>query len=409
MRKFDIPIFYRSSIISSIKNSRKNSDPRRKDLEPSVLDFGPVRFKIARHFGFCFGVENAIEIAYKAIDENPNKRIFLLSEIIHNPHVNIDLANRGIKFIMSDDGKQIISWDELTSDDVVIVPAFGTTLEIQEQLTRIGIDPYKHDSTCPFVEKVWNRTESLGETDFTVVIHGKRKHEETRATFSHSSQNAKTIIVQTMQETQILSGLITGAIPIEEFDHYFSKQVSDNFNPLTDLMKIGVVNQTTMLASETQSIAEVLKKAMINKFGLENIKDHFGDTKDTLCYATNENQNATKTLIENGGNLAIVVGGYNSSNTSHLVELCESKISTFFIKDCEEVISETEINHFSLNLNKVVLTKNWLPKVKHDITEIIITSGASCPDALVDEVILKIVSFYPNSKSIDEALIPFMQ
>ncbi|MFZ1572490.1 MAG: 4-hydroxy-3-methylbut-2-enyl diphosphate reductase, partial [Candidatus Kapaibacterium sp.] len=164
-----------------------------------------------------------------------------------------------------------------------------------------------------------------------------------------------------------------------------------------------------MLASETQSIAEVLKKAMINKFGLENIKDHFGDTKDTLCYATNENQNATKTLIENGGNLAIVVGGYNSSNTSHLVELCESKISTFFIKDCEEVISETEINHFSLNLNKVVLTKNWLPKVKNDITEIIITSGASCPDALVDEVILKIVSFYPNSKSIDEALIPFMQ
>jgi len=407
MRKFDIPIFYRSDILSRIKRSRKNTDPRRKDLEPSVLDFGDVRFKIARNFGFCFGVENAIEIAYKAIDENPDKRIFLLSEIIHNPHVNADLQKRGIKFIMSDSAEQLVPWSDLSSNDVVIVPAFGTTLETQSKLAEIGIDPYKHDSTCPFVEKVWNRTESLGGNDCTVVIHGKRKHEETQATYSHSKENAPTIIVQTMEETEKLADLITGRLPLEAFTALFGEQCSLGFDPKIHLQKIGVVNQTTMLASETQAIADKLKNAMIEKFGYENISEHFSDTRDTLCYATNENQNATKYLIDTNGDLAIIVGGYNSSNTSHLVELCEAKMPSYFIKDHSEIISRNEINHYSLHSKKIETTTSWLPEYVGKPIEVIITSGASCPDAIVDEIILKIVGYFSPKVTLEQALATF--
>ena len=179
MKKFDIPIHYRSSIISRLKEQRKNEDPRKKDFSPSVLDFGPVVFYIARHFGFCYGVENAIEIAYKTIEENKGKRIFLLSEMIHNPGVNSDLQSRGINFMMDTEGNQIIDWSELNADDIIIIPAFGTTIEIENKLKEIGIDTKKYDTTCPFVEKVWNRASSLGKEDYTVVIHGKHKHEET--------------------------------------------------------------------------------------------------------------------------------------------------------------------------------------------------------------------------------------
>lgn len=154
MKSFDIPIFYRSPLITQIKNSRKVTDPRKKDYSPTELDFGPVKFYIARHFGFCYGVENAIEISYKAVEENPGKRIFLLSEMIHNQHVNADLNKRGVKFIMKTTGEQIIPWDELKPADVVIIPAFGTTLETEKILSDIGVDTVKYDTTCPFVEKV---------------------------------------------------------------------------------------------------------------------------------------------------------------------------------------------------------------------------------------------------------------
>ena len=184
-REFNVPLFYRSPIISVVKQSRRGIDPRKRDLAPSVLDFGPVHFKIARHFGFCYGVENAIEIAYRALDENPDKRIFLLSEIIHNPHVNTDLRERGVQFLCETSGKQLIPFDELTPADVVIVPAFGTTLEIQSELNKRGINPYAYNTTCPFVEKVWKKSAEIGRQDYTIVVHGKRYHEETRATFSH--------------------------------------------------------------------------------------------------------------------------------------------------------------------------------------------------------------------------------
>ncbi|HKI79556.1 MAG TPA: hypothetical protein VKA26_13525, partial [Ignavibacteriaceae bacterium] len=331
MKNFDIPQYYKSSIISKIKNSRKDNDPRKKDFSPTLLDFGPVRFYVGRHFGFCYGVENAIEISYKIVEENPGKRIFLLSEMIHNPRVNDDLLSRGVKFIMDTHGNQLINWNELNQDDIIIVPAFGTTLEIEKKLSELKLDTHKFDTTCPFVEKVWNRSAQLGKQDCTIVIHGKHYHEETRATFSHSVVNSASLIVRDLNETKFLSDVILGKKSAKEFYEFFKGKLSDGFNVETDLQKIGVVNQTTMLATETQEIADYLKETMIKKYGIENLKNHFADTRDTLCYATNDNQEATYGLLKKDADFAIVVGGYNSSNTSHIVELCEEKIMTYFI------------------------------------------------------------------------------
>lgn len=405
MKTFDIPIFYRSPVISKIKHSRKINDPRKKDFSPTVLDFGPVQFLIARHFGFCYGVENAIEISYKAIEENPDNRIFLLSEMIHNPEVNNDLIARGVQFIMETSGNQLVGWDELNPDDIVIVPAFGTTVEIESQLSKIGIDPLKYNTTCPFVEKVWNRATSLGDSDYTIIVHGKYKHEETRATFSHSKESGATIIVRDIDETKLLGEFIMGKMSINEFMNIFSDRISEGFDPLSDFEKVGVINQTTMLATETQAIADYMKKVMIEKFGEENIKDHFADTRDTLCYATHENQSATYGLLEEEADIAIVVGGYNSSNTSHIVELCEEKLPTYFVANAEKILSRNAISHFDIHNHKVVISENFLPD-KNPV-RIILTSGASCPDSIVDDVLQKILSFYPESKTIEDVMSEF--
>jgi len=407
MKKFDIPIYFRSPVISVVKNSRKVLDPRKKDYSPSLLDFGPVKFLIARHFGFCYGVENAIEIAYKTLEENHGKRIFLLSEMIHNPGVNEDLKNRGVKFMREHDGRQLIDWDELKSDDIVIVPAFGTTLEIQEILKERGIDPYLYDTTCPFVEKVWNRAEILGSKDCTIVVHGKYMHEETIATFSHSKRNSPTVVVRDIEETQKLCDIILGSIPQDVFFELFRDKHSDKFEVSKDLQRVGVVNQTTMLASETQAIADLMKNTMIEKFGAETIDEHFADTSDTLCYATYDNQRATLGLIEGGADFAIVAGGYNSSNTSHIVELCEEKLPVYFISGADEILSADEIKHYDIHSHTELTTKNWLQNKDGEPTEIILTSGASCPDAILDEVLQKIVSYFHGAKSVDGALKPF--
>ncbi|MGA7837628.1 MAG: 4-hydroxy-3-methylbut-2-enyl diphosphate reductase [Ignavibacteriaceae bacterium] len=402
MKKFDIPQFYRSSIISKIKESRKDNDPRKKDFSPTHLDFGPVRFYVARHFGFCYGVENAIEISYQTIEENPGKRIFLLSEMIHNPGVNDDLQSRGVKFIMDTHGKQLIDWSELKKEDVVIIPAFGTTLEIEKKLSAIGLDAYKYDTTCPFVEKVWNRSVMLGKQDYTIIIHGKHNHEETRATFSHSIVNSASIIVRDIEETKFLSQVVLGEKSEKEFYDFFKGKYSEGFDVKKDLLKVGVVNQTTMLATETQSIADFLKETMIKKFGEENLKEHFADTRDTLCYATNDNQEATYGLLEKEADFAIVVGGYNSSNTSHIVELCEEKIKTYFISSADKILSKKEISHFDIKSKKEVTTKNFIPE-KRPI-DILLTSGASCPDAVVDQVMQKIISLFVGVKTLEEVV-----
>ena len=389
MKQFNIPEFYRSPIISKVKAQRKADDPRKKDFSPTVLKFGKIEFLIARHFGFCYGVENAIEIAYKAIHENPGKRIFLLSQMIHNPDVNDDLTSYGIQFIQDTSGNQLIDWDTITKEDVVIIPAFGTTVEIAKLLEEKGVDVKTYNTTCPFVEKVWNRTKTLGASDHTIVIHGKHNHEETRATFSHSQQSAPSIVVKDIEETKILADYILGKINDEAFEKQFNGKYSSNFDTKIHLDKIGVVNQTTMLASETQEITDFLRQTMIEKHGEANIKEHMADTRDTLCYATNDNQSATYGLLEQEADLAIVVGGYNSSNTTHLVELLEEKFKTFFIRSNENILSNNEIKAFNIHTKEIEHLTTFLPE-KENI-RIILTSGASCPDAVVDGVIQKLI------------------
>jgi 4-hydroxy-3-methylbut-2-enyl diphosphate reductase len=402
MKKFDIPVFYQSPIIGRVKALRKDADPRKKDFSPTVLDFGPVKFLIARHFGFCYGVENAIEIAYKAVAENPGKRIFLLSEMIHNPEVNRDLLSHGITFIMDTGGQQLIPWDALTPEDVVIIPAFGTTLEIETILRNRGIAIETYDTTCPFVQKVWKRAKELGTQSHTIVVHGKHKHEETRATFSHSREDAPTVVVRDLEDSQKLADLITGKLPISEFGVLFAGKYSEGFDAARDLQRIGVVNQTTMLATETQAIADLLRNAMVERFGDAEIQNHFADTRDTLCYATNDNQRATYGLLEQHADLAIIVGGYNSSNTSHIVELCEEKYPSFFISSAEMIVSQEEIHHFDYHRQQHLKTNQFLPD-QSPVT-IILTSGASCPDAMVDAVMQKIVGFYPTAKAIEAVI-----
>jgi len=384
-----------------VKTLRKSSDPRKKDFTPTKLDFGSVSFYIARHFGFCYGVENAIEISYKALKENEGKRIYLLSQMIHNPLVNEDLQSNGIRFLQDTEGNELIPFDELSADDVVIVPAFGTTIELEEKLNAIGVDVQKYNTTCPFVEKVWNRSKKLGKDNHSIIIHGKHKHEETRATFSHSSANAPSVVVKDLNETKSLAKVIKGELSKSDFYSLFEGKYSEGFDPDIHLSKVGVVNQTTMLATETQEIADYVKDIMIEKYGEQDLKEHFADTRDTLCYATNDNQNATYGLMETNADLAIVVGGFNSSNTTHLVELLEHKYPTFFIRSEADIKSKTEIDHFDIHDKEVKTSVDFLNKEQ---PKIILTSGASCPDASVDAVLRKLLSYFDDTKSVEEAL-----
>ena len=402
MKSFDVPVVYRSSLISSIKKKRKEEDRMKKDFSPTLLDFGPVRFFIARHFGFCYGVENAIDIAFRTIDENPGRKIYLLSEMIHNPQVNADLRSNGIQFLQDNKGNQIIPFETLTSDDIVLIPAFGTTLAIENKLREIGIKIENYNTTCPFVEKVWNRSEVISKQDYTIIIHGKPSHEETRATFSHASANGPAIVVKDMKQTQVLASFILGEREADEFYSVFKGQYSEGFDFHKDLQRIGVVNQTTMLASDTQAIADYLRGVMISRYGAseQNVKDHFADTRDTLCYATNDNQSAVKGMLETDADLAIVVGGYNSSNTSHLVELCEEKLPTFYISSEEKIISAEVIHHYDFQNHRELTTESYLPQKKP--VNILITSGASCPDAIVENVIRKLAGFFPGAKTVEE-------
>jgi 4-hydroxy-3-methylbut-2-en-1-yl diphosphate reductase len=404
MKTFDVPPVYRSPLISAIKKKRKEGDRMKRDFTPTLLDFGPLRIYLARHFGFCYGVENAIDIAFRTIEENYGRRIFLLSEMIHNPQVNGDLKKLGVQFLQDNSGKQLIPFEQLSSEDIVLIPAFGTTLAIESNLQSRGIQVEKYNTTCPFVEKVWNRSEAIAKKQYTIIIHGKPTHEETRATFSHAAANAPSVVVKDMQQAQTLAQYILGEKPAALFYEEFKNQYSENFNVARDLERIGVVNQTTMLASDTQAIADFLRDTMIQKYNLseENVQERFADTRDTLCYATNDNQSAVSGMLQVQADLAIVVGGYKSSNTSHLAELCEEKLPTYYIESEAKILSPQTILHYNFHNNTELLTENYLPQ-KSPVT-ILVTSGASCPDAVVESVLKKLAGFYPSSKSINDLL-----
>lgn len=402
-KQFNIPRSYRSDLIGQIKKRRAAEDSRKEELHSTRVDVGPVVFHIARFFGFCYGVENAIEIAYRALEENPNKRIFLLSEMIHNPHVNGDLLSRGVKFLQTAEGEQLIPFSELSSDDVVIVPAFGTTKEMFDALSAIGIDPQSYNATCPFVEKVWKRGKQLAQQGYAIVIHGKHTHEETRATFSHIQLDGPSVVVRDKEEAELLTRYLRGELPIEQFSRDFAGRYSSNFDPSQHLSRMGVVNQTTMLAEETREISALVRDALAVRFGEGSIGEHYADTRDTLCYATSENQRAMRGLLSESADLAVIVGGYNSSNTSHLVELCEGKLPAYYVKDADEILSKNEIRHLQLLSKEVTVTQDWLPE-KQDKIHILISAGASCPDAMVEAVISKIASLYPMASDLSAAV-----
>jgi 4-hydroxy-3-methylbut-2-enyl diphosphate reductase len=401
MKQFNVPNIYRSDLISAVKNQRRLADKLKKDFSPTLLDLGPLQIYLARHFGFCYGVENAIEIAFNTIHQNPGKRIFLLSEMIHNPQVNADLQERGVQFMQDTYGNQLIPFSELTPEDIVIIPAFGTTRQVEQLLQERGVQTEKYNTTCPFVEKVWNRSEQIARKGYSIVVHGKPKHEETRATFSHASAHTPTIVVNDMAEAVLLARYILDLEPADSFYETFKGRYSEGFNVQRDLQRIGVVNQTTQLASDTQAISDYLKNVMVRKYALDadTIGNHFADTRDTLCYATNDNQTAVTGMLGTRADVAIVVGGYNSSNTSHLVEICESVLPTYFINSAEKLISPSEILRCNWRTREETLQQDYLPETTP--VKILVTSGASCPDAVVESVIRRLASFYDRENRVD--------
>ena len=401
MKKFEIPEKYVSNLIQRIKAHRKIKDPRKQDFSPSILDLGNVELILPRHFGFCYGVENAIEKSYKAITENPGKRVYLLSQMIHNPHVNDDLISMGMQFISDTEGNQLIPWEQIRSEDIVIIPAFGTTIEIEQHLQNIGAEIQQYNTTCPFVERVWKRSAEIGQAGFTIVIHGKHKHEETRATFSHSAQHAASIVIRNMKEAEELAMFIRDDSKANSFHEIFGNRCSLNFDPRVHLSRIGVVNQTTMLASETQEISDFLKSIVQEKYG-DLWQGHFADTRDTLCYATNDNQQATIAASEHGSDIAIVIGGYNSSNTAQISEILSRKTPTYFIQDENELLSNEMIRHFDYPHQELRTTAHWIPD-KPKIRAVI-TSGASCPDSVFESVVQRFIELTQASRSTEAAL-----
>jgi 4-hydroxy-3-methylbut-2-enyl diphosphate reductase len=395
--KFDrVPNHYAGHVIQTIKDFRQRQGKR--ELNPTRLSIGQLEVLVPRYFGFCFGVERAIHMAFSARENNPDQRIYLTSEIIHNPLVNSDLQERGIEFVYDPSGQRQIPKEQIDSDDIVLIPAFGTTLEVEASLQERGIDTdseefrENYDTTCPFVSKVWDRGEQLAREGYTIVIHGKFGHEETQATHSHTKQYGKTLVVLDCDEARKVGDFIVGAMSADDFGKEFAGKWSEDFEPARDLQRVAVVNQTTMLAEETQEVAAILRQAMQRCYGDNELDFHFADTNDTLCYATNQNQNATRQLLEAEADIAVIVGGYNSSNTSHLVEICSEVMPSYLVKSSEELVSMEEICHFDINKKERVTSLNWLPPSLP--VRIVVTSGASCPDVLMNQVIERIASFY---------------
>ena len=400
--QFDrVPNHYAGPIIQKVKDFRLANGKR--SLSPTLLEICQLQVLIPRHFGFCFGVERAIHMAFSTLEKNPDHRTFLVSEIIHNPLVNNELKERGIEFIYDAEGRRQVSADELSDDDIALIPAFGTTLQIEDSLKQSGIDTstkeYResYDTTCPFVSKVWKRGEELGREGYTIIIHGKYKHEETQATHSHTKEHTKTLVVLDEAEAKKVAAYITGEMALADFERQFAGMASEHFDPERDLKRVAVVNQTTMLADETKQVTETLREAMRQRYGEENLDYHCADTNDTLCYATNQNQNATRALLRSSADLALIVGGYNSSNTAHLVEICSEIMPSFLIANSDEILSQHGIRHFDIHAKQMAESQDWLPGELP--VRLIITSGASCPDILMNQVLQKVAGFYGYSEA----------
>lgn len=353
--------------------------------EDSVLQTGDTVIRLAKQFGFCYGVERAIDLAYAARKVFPEARLFLIGEIIHNPEVNAQIAALGIRNLLDDAGRPHV--EDLGPEDVVIVPAFGAEVSLIDEIKRHGCRMV--DTTCGDVMSVWKRVRQNAAEEVTSIIHGKASHEETRSTASRAlgAGNGRYLIVLNLEETDRVCDFIRGAGNRESFLHDFEGRFSDGFDPDLHLKRIGVANQTTMLREETEEVQRKLKAAVAARDGSDANFRLF----DTICGATQERQDALKELLARPLDLLIVVGGYNSSNTTHLAEMGEQKVPTYFVRNQGCLESAELIRHFDLHKKEEITSEvPWLPKTGSK-AQIGITAGASCPNNLIEEVMLRVL------------------
>ena len=422
---------YQSGLCAAIKALARRHE--RTATAPVLLNFGRVHYLVPSHFGFCLGVKNAIERAYETLAENPGRRVFMLSELIHNPFVNEDLIRRGLRYLQTDKGVPHPDgpggaplWDTLTPEDIVIIPAFGATDEDKRRLVRKGIAVRQYDATCMLVEKVWKAARGYGRDGYTVVIHGKHEHEETKATFSNTRRYAPAIIVRNMEETRQLGDIILGsrdaADAQERLDRAFGGKVTEGFSAARDLERVAVVNQTTLLVNETREITEYLRDIFVRKFGPDapGEKPRVGGQgrNDTLCYATQVNQDALARALAEPLDAAFVIGGKNSSNTYQLYRLCEKRLGTraFFIQSEANILSPHEAEHYAFpakglpgeggSVERRALWSQAELEGRSSPLRMLVTGGASCPDGIIQQVIARINGFYPAGelRTIDAVL-----
>src|SRR5271170_5010240 len=350
-----------------------------------VLSAGELTVRLAKEFGFCYGVERAIDLAYAARKYFPApKPIYLLGEIIHNPEVNDQIRNMGIQIISPKPTENELS--RLSAGEVVIIPAFGTEVATRKRLEEKGCVIV--DTTCGDVMSVWKRVRQYSKESVTSIIHGKAKHEETKATTSQARAygSGHYLVVFTLAETDYVCDYILNGGDKNDFLEKFKGAYSAGFDPDLHLQAVGVANQTTMLRGETEEVQRRIKQAMIKKYGEAVIEKHFRFF-DTICGATQDRQDALQKLLVEPMNLLIVIGGYNSSNTSHLAEMGEAKLPTFFIKNAGKMVSDKLIVHYNQHLHKEVETADWLPSCKITVG---ITAGASCPNNLIEDTIRRL-------------------
>jgi 4-hydroxy-3-methylbut-2-enyl diphosphate reductase len=349
-----------------------------------ILSAGALTIKLAKEFGFCYGVERAIDLAYAARRAYPDRRIFLLGEIIHNPEVNDQIRRMGIVTIAGKPGDEEIN--QLRPEDLVIIPAFGTEVSTRRKLEEKGC--LFVDTTCGDVMSVWKRVRQYSKDSVTSIIHGKSWHEETKATSSQAraSGGGHYLVVFTLAETDYVCSYILNGGDKAEFLNKFKGAYSEGFDPDIHLAAIGVANQTTMLRGETEDVQRRLKAAMSKKYGEAQLSKHFRFF-DTICGATHDRQDALEKLLREPLDLLLVIGGYNSSNTSHLAEMGEGKLRTYFIKNAAKMVSDQLIVHYDLHEQQEVESRDWLPGGQVTVG---ITAGASCPNNLIEDAIRRL-------------------
>ena len=364
-----------------------------------ILAVGDLTFKLAREFGFCYGVDRAVEYAYETRTKFPERRVFLVGEIIHNPHVNKKLQAMGVEFLHRPDGGEF-DFRGITPTDVVLLPAFGVTVKDFERLRAVGC--VLVDTTCGSVLNVWKRVDAYAKDGFTAVIHGKYYHEETKATSSQVTKypGGKYLVVRDMTEARSVCAYIEGAGNGERFMQRFDGKMSPGFDPDRDLVRVGVANQTTMLSGESLAIAAEIRKSMTNRYGEAALPEHFR-TFDTICSATQERQDAVLKLIAEPLDLMVVIGGYNSSNTTHLAAICNEKVTTYHIEDAACInLEDGSIRFRPVGTHTTEQRRErWLPAGPLRIG---ITAGASTPNNKIGETIERIAAL--RGVSLQEAL-----